>query len=319
VIVTRSKSELPPPSPEGAVVSIGVFDGVHKGHQRILADNIAHAEATGARATVVTFASHPKELLLGRAPRTLTTLEHRLELFRRAGIEHALVLSFDDELRSTPAEIFISETLVEGVGAKAFVLGFDSKFGFDRAGTPALLRELGHEVQVSEKVVVSGRAVSSSAIREAVELGDLVGAEAMLGRRVSVFGEVVGGKGLGKELGFPTANLDLRHELSPPTGVYACRAACVALGGLGEERTVYDAVANVGYRPTVDETPPEKPQVEALLFEFDGDLYGQFIELEFVAHLREERRFDGLEELSAQIALDVAEARRVLTESSLTD
>jgi len=319
VIVTRSKSELPPPPPEGAVVSIGVFDGVHKGHQRILADNIARARATGARSSVVTFASHPKELLLGRAPRTLTTLEHRLELFRRAGVEHALVLCFDEELRSTPAERFISETLVEGMGATEFVLGFDSKFGLDRAGTPALLSELGHEVKVSEKVVVSGRAVSSSAIREAVELGDLAGAEAMLGRRVSVFGEVVGGKGLGRELGFPTANLDLRHELSPPTGVYACRARCVTSGDLSEEQDRHGAVANIGFRPTVDETPADKPQVEALLLDFEGDLYGQFIELEFVAHLREERRFDGLDALSAQIALDVEAARKALTDSAVTD
>lgn len=319
MIITRSRSELPEPFPEGAVVSIGVFDGVHLGHQRILSDNVERAREVGARSCVVTFAGHPKELLLGRAPRTLTTIEHRLELFRRAGVEHALVLSFDEELRSTPAERFISETLVEGLGAREFVLGFDSKFGLDRAGTPALLRELGHSVQVSEKVVVSGRAVSSTAIREAVELGDLPGAQAMLGRRVSVLGEVVGGKGLGRELGFPTANLDLRHELSPPTGVYACEAKRVSLGDLSQERARYAAVVNIGYRPTVDEEPPERPQVEALLLDFDGDLYGEYLELEFVSHLRAERRFDGLDALKAQIARDVDAARSALTESALTD
>ncbi|MCH2107164.1 MAG: bifunctional riboflavin kinase/FAD synthetase [Planctomycetes bacterium] len=319
MIVTRSRSELPAPPPEGAVVSIGVFDGVHKGHQQILADNLARARAAGARSSVVTFAGHPKELLLGRAPRTLTTLEHRLELFRRAGVEHALVLCFDDELRSTPAERFIAETLVEGLGAREFVLGFDSKFGLDRAGMPALLRELGHTVHVSEKVVVSGRAVSSTAIREAVELGDLAGAEAMLGRRVSVFGEVVEGKGLGREMGFPTANLDLRHELSPPTGVYACRAKRVTAGDLSQEQERHGAVVNIGFRPTVDEVPSERPQVEALLLDFEGDLYGEFLELEFVSHIREEQRFQGLEELSAQIARDVEAARAALTESSLSD
>jgi len=319
VIVTRSKSELPDPPAGGAVVSIGVFDGVHLGHQQILADNVARAAELGAVASVVTFASHPKELLLGRAPRTLTTLGHRLELFRRAGVEHALVLEFDDDVRDTPAESFISETLVRGMGASAFVLGFDSKFGLNRAGTPALLRELGHEVHVSEKVVVSGRAVSSSAIREAVELGDLAGAEAMLGRRVSVFGEVISGKGLGKVLGFPTANLNLHHELSPPTGVYACRARLVDPSKPDAEIELHDAVTNIGYRPTVDETPPERPQIEALLLDFDGDLYGQFIELEFVASLREERRFEDLAALSAQISLDVEEARRALTDSGVTD
>ena len=319
MIVTRSKSELPPPPSDGAVVSIGVFDGVHKGHQQILSDNLACAAEFGGLSSVVTFASHPKELLLGRAPRTLTTLEHRLELFRRAGVGHALVLQFDEEVRGTPAETFISETLVKGMGAKAFVLGFDSKFGLDRAGTPEFLRELGHEVRVSEKVVVSGRAVSSSAIREAVELGDLAGAEAMLGRRVSVFGEVVGGKGLGRQLGFPTANLDLHHELSPPTGVYACRARRVDPEEPSALQELHDAVANIGYRPTVDEVAPEKPQIEALLLDFEGDLYGQFLELEFVARLREERRFEDLDALGAQITLDVEDARRALTESCTTD
>lgn len=316
MIVTRSKSELPTPQQAGSVVSIGVFDGVHKGHQQILADNVAGARAMGARPSVVTFSGHPKKLLLGRAPKTLTTLEHRLELFRRAGIEHALVLQFDEETRNTSAERFISEILVAGMNARAFVLGFDSKFGLDQRGTPALLRELGHEVQVSEKVVVAGRAVSSTAIREAVELGDLGSAEAMLGRRVSAFGEVVKGRGLGRQLGFPTANLNLHHELSPPTGVYACLVRQIDADQPQASKEVYQAVANIGYRPTVDETPAERPQVEALLLDFAGDLYGQFLELEFVARLREERRFDGVEALSAQIALDVEDARRVLTESN---
>jgi riboflavin kinase / FMN adenylyltransferase len=316
MIVTRSKSELPAPGPAGSVVSIGVFDGVHKGHQQILADNVSRARAMGAQPSVVTFSGHPKKLLLGRAPKTLTTLEHRLELFRRAGIEHALVLQFDEETRSTTAESFLSEILVKGMDARAFVLGFDSKFGLDQRGTPELLRELGCEVQVSLKVVVSDRAVSSTAIREAVELGDLASAEAMLGRRVSAFGEVVKGRGLGRELGFPTANLNLHHELSPPTGVYACLVRRIGTNEPQAPKEVYQAVANIGFRPTVEETPTERPQVEALLLDFSGDLYGQYLELEFVARLREERRFDGVEALSAQIALDVKDARRALTESN---
>jgi riboflavin kinase/FMN adenylyltransferase len=315
MIVTRSKSELPAPGPDGSVVSIGVFDGVHKGHQQILADNVAKARAISACPSVVTFSGHPKMLLLGRAPKTLTTLEHRLELFRRAGIEHALVLQFDEETRNTTAESFLSEILLKGLGARAFVLGFDSKFGLDQRGTPALLRELGHEVQISEKVVVSGRAISSTAIREAVELGDLTKAEAMLGRRVSAFGEVVRGQGLGRQLGFPTANLNLHHELSPPTGVYACLVRRIDPNEPQVSKEVYQAVANIGFKPTVEETPAESPQVEALLLDFAGDLYGQYLELEFVARLREERRFDDLESLSAQIALDVEETRRALTES----
>ncbi len=169
--------------PGQAVVSIGVFDGVHLGHRAILAANRARAERLGATPTVVTFRGHPKELLLGRSPLTLTSLEHRLELFAEAGIEHTLVLDFTEHLRSLDAEAFTREVLVDGLGVQAFVLGFDSKFGRDRLGTPAFLRERGFAVEVVDAVRRGGRAVSSTAIREAVTLGDLEGAEAMLGRQ----------------------------------------------------------------------------------------------------------------------------------------
>lgn len=200
---------------------MGVFDGVHLGHQAILRGNLIRAREIGAQPTVVTFGQHPKSLLLGRAPRTLTSLAHRLELFRRAGIGHTLVLTFDEELRQIPARAFAEEVLVEGLGARKFVLGFDSKFGKDRQGTPEYLQSLGLDVEIAPKVKVAGRAVSSTAIREAVELGDLEQAARMLGRPVAVYGEVVRGDALGRELGFPTANLDLHHELRPPPGVYA--------------------------------------------------------------------------------------------------
>ncbi len=176
MIISRGLSELPPPAAAGAVVSVGVFDGIHLGHQAILSCNVTTAEEIGAVPTVVTFSSHPKETLIGRAPRTLTTLAHRLELFRRAGIQHCLVLAFDEELRQTSVDDFVEHTLVEGLGVKRFVLGFDSKFGRDREGTPEMLRSRGHAVTVVEKVVVNERAVSSTAIREAVELGDIEGA-----------------------------------------------------------------------------------------------------------------------------------------------
>ena len=222
MIVSPSLAELPPPGPDGSVVSIGVFDGVHLGHREILQRNVALARTLGARPTVVTFRDHPKQLLLGRAPRTLTSLEHRLELFRRAGIAHTLVLGFDERLRAMPAAEFAATVLVRGLGARRFVLGFDSKFGNSRSGTPEELRRLGYEVEVVEQVLVRGRAVSSTAIREAVELGDLAAAQEMLGRPFAVYGDVVHGDGLGQRLGFPTANLDPHHELLPPNGVYAC-------------------------------------------------------------------------------------------------
>ena len=296
--ITRELEALEPP-PEGSVVSIGVFDGVHLGHQAILGANVAHALDLGCVPTVVTFQRHPKELLVGHAPKTLTTLEHRLELFARSGVQHAVALAFDEELRGLSARDFVRRCAVEGLGVRRFVLGFDSKFGHDRAGSAEMLRAEGFEVEVVPKVVLDERGVSSTVIREAVELGELERAAAMLGRRVSVFGRVVRGDNLGREIGFPTANLDLHHELHPPAGVYACRTRLFSSEG---KRETHDAVANIGFRPTV----------EVHLLDFEGDLYGERLELAFFAHLRGEERFPDLASLSAQIQLDVQAARKAL-------
>ena len=312
MIVSLEETAIPPPPRGGSVVSVGVFDGVHLGHRAILEANVARARELGAVPTVLTFRRHPKELLLGRAPRTLTTLQHRLALFARAGIEHTVALSFDEALRATPAEVFTERLLVGRLSARAFVLGFDSKFGRDRAGTPDWLRRAGHDVEEVPKVMVDDRAVSSTAIREAVELGDLVGAERMLGRPVSVFGNVVHGAELGRTIGFPTANLDLHHELHPPPGVYACRARRFGADGTMEARSTHAAACNIGFRPTVDGKPADVPTVEVHLLDFDGDLYGEAIELEFVRRLRPEQRFADLAALTAQIERDVTEARAVL-------
>jgi len=308
VISTFELRKLSLPA-EGSVVSIGVFDGVHLGHQAILAANVRRAEELGAIPTVITFRRHPKRLILGRAPKTLTTLDHRLELFARAGIGHTVALAFDEELRQQSAARFVREVADQGLGAKAFVLGFDSKFGRGREGTPESLDALGYDVEVVDKVLVGGRAVSSTAIREAVDLGDLEGAAAMLGRPVTVFGKVIRGERIGRNMGFPTANLDLQHGLHPPPGVYACWARLVDETG-GARRQ--PAVTNIGFRPTVAGEKPAHPLVEAHLLDFSGDLYGDRIELEFAAHLRGEQRFSGLDALRAQISRDVAQARGIL-------
>jgi riboflavin kinase / FMN adenylyltransferase len=312
VIVHYESESLPAPPVEGAVVSVGVFDGVHLGHQAILAENVAHARSLGSAPTVVTFRHHPKSVLLGRAPRTLTSLDHRLELFRRAQISRTVVLTFDEDLRRIPAEAFARDFLARKLGVRRFVLGFDSKFGKDRQGTPEYLRELGFDVVVVPKVIVSDRPVSSTAIREAVELGDLDGAARMLGRPVAVYGDVVKGDGRGRKIGFPTANLDLHHELHPPPGVYACRARVVRRKDERQENPRCLAVANIGNRPTFaksDGSRPELPLVEVHLLDFSGDLYGEHLELEFLTLLREERRFPDLQSLQRAIAADVERAR----------
>ncbi len=307
---TFERARLQPPD-GGSVISIGVFDGVHLGHRAILEANVRSARARGAEAAVVTFRRHPKHLLLGRAPRTLTPLDHRLELFARIGIDHAVALTFDDELRNLAAPDFVRGICVEGLGGQNFVLGFDSKFGRDRGGTPASVAALGYDVEVVDKVLVHGRAVSSTAIREAVELGDLAAASGMLGRPVSVIGRVVRGQARGRELGFPTANLDPHHGLHPPPGVWASR---IRILGSKTPPTTYDGVTNIGFRPTLGGERPATPLIEAHLFDFAGDLYGQRLEVEFHAFLRGERRFASLDELRSRIALDADEARRILAE-----
>ena len=303
----------------GSVVSVGVFDGVHLGHLAVLETNRARARTLGARATVVTFQEHPKTVLLGRAPRTLTTLAHRLALFERAGIEHVVALRFDAALRDTPAEVFVDDLLVGRLGARAFVLGFDSKFGRGREGGIEYLSARGFDVEVGPKIMLGERVVSSTSIREAVQLGDLNLAARMLGRPVSVFARVVHGAAVGRTLGFPTANLDLMHELHPPRGVYACRVRVFAAPPadaphlLGPCIGEHPAVANIGCRPTVTSEPGGQLVVEAHLLDFSGDLYGRDVELEFVKHLRDERRFDDLEQLRAEIGRDVARVRGLLT------
>lgn len=321
MIVHYDESELPAAprengGAEGSVVSIGVFDGVHLGHLAILEANVRESRALGAEPAVVTFRDHPKGVLLGHAPRTLTSLEHRLELFRRAGIRRAFVLTFDERMRQVSAERFTREILVGRLGARRFVLGFDSKFGRNREGTPDRLREMGFDVVVVPKVVVADRPVSSTAIREAVELGDLESASRMLGRPVAVYGDVVPGDGRGRTIGVPTANLDLHHELHPPPGVYACRARILAREGERpregepEDPRRHLAVANIGVRPTfAGGGSSSLPLVEAHLLDFAGDLYGRHLELEFIARLREERRFPGLAALRSAIAADIERAR----------
>ncbi|QDV09682.1 Riboflavin kinase [Planctomycetes bacterium Poly30] len=314
--VTRDRRALVPDE-RGAVTSVGVFDGVHLGHQSILRTNVARARALCAQPTVVTFADHPKAVLLGKAPRTLTTIEHRIALFARAGIEHVCVLTFDEELRDTSAEDFTLQILEKGLDTHAFVLGFDSKFGKGRAGGPESLRERGHEVEIAPKVLVGHRAVSSTVIREAIELGDLSSAASMLGRPVTIYGEVVHGEALGRRLGFPTANLNLFHELQPPNGVYACRAHVVpppAASGAPDSRErigSYDAACNIGRRPSVAQ-PDADTLVEVHLLDFDGDLYGQRVELEFVERIRPEKKFGSLDDLQAAISEDVAKVRSIL-------
>ncbi len=286
-------------------VTIGMFDGMHRGHRAVLEALTQHAVAAALARVAVTFREHPKNVTLGHAPPSITSLEHRLHLLERAGVDATLVLDFNAALRALSAHEFLKRFVHEGLAARVLVLGWDSKFGRRREGTyehvAPLAAVMGIETFAVPPVILHGRPVSSTAIREAIALGDLASAHEMLGRRPSLYGTVIAGDGRGRGLGFPTANLDLHHELLPPAGVYIVKAAdeeCTRLG-----------VMNVGSRPTVSHD--EDVSVEVHLIDFEGDLYGRQLEVRLLAFLREERRFSGLEELRAAIARDVTRAREV--------
>ncbi len=291
------------------VCTLGVFDGVHLGHQRILDRVRALADERGAAAIVLTFAVHPVVVVKGLPPRLITSLPHRLRLFARHRIDECVVLPFDEQVRSLSADEFAERVFVESLAASAVVLGPDAHVGRDREGDLAFLRRFcashGIDFEVIDDLRLDEFRVSSTRIRAAIADGDLDRASRMLGRPYSILGTVVRGDGRGRQLGFATANLDLHHEIRPPAGVYAVRAR---LPGGGR-----DGVVNIGIRPTFG--PDGDLTVEAHLFDFDGDLYGKELELEVRTRIRDEMQFQSKEELIEQIRRDVTAARTALAES----
>ncbi len=302
--IHRDLVALTPASFRAPAVTLGVFDGVHEGHRAILRALADAAARTGGETVVVTFDRHPRAVIAGEAPPAITSLEHRLVLFERAGLDATVVLRFDEALAARSADEFLSEILVGKIGARAIVLGADSHFGRGRQGNIAFLRERaarsGFEL-VAVPLLAAGEAaptVSSTAIRAAVREGRLDDAARMLGRPVSVLGRVQRGDGRGRTIGFPTANLSLHHELTPPRGVYVAR--------LEIDGVRYRALVNIGVRPTFKDGQPGPLQelTEVHLLGFDGPLYGRVLEVEILARLRDERRFPSADALVAQIRAD---------------
>ncbi|MCC6784771.1 MAG: riboflavin biosynthesis protein RibF [Planctomycetes bacterium] len=292
-----------------SAVLVGVFDGVHLGHQRLLFELVELGSATRSLPTVITFRNHPDELLRGRSVDWIVSLPHRLRLLRRAGIGRVLLLEFDAALRDLDPAAFTERVLVRGLRTQALLLGHDAAFGRHRAGTRDALEALGREhgflVREGTRVSVDGQPISSTAIRAAIRAGDLALAHRMLGRWPQAFGEVVHGDGRGRELGFPTANIVPQSLVLPPAGVYAVEVLV-----LGETRP---GVANLGSCPTFSTADggPRAPRLEVHLLDFDADLYGKPLEVSFLARLRDERRFADAAALRAQIARDLAAARDV--------
>lgn len=291
----------------GSAISIGVFDGVHRGHQSVLADLRDRAIALGRLPlVVVTFDEHPLRVVApDAAPRMLTSEEQRLELFEDLGIDVVALLPFRTVRNFTPDE-FIRSVLVDGFAARLVAVGLDFRFGRDRAGDVSTLvaagREHSFEVDAVELLQEYGHPLSSSEIRIMVAAGRVEEAATALGRLFELRGAVVAGDGRGRQIGFPTANLDLQTDMAVPgRGVYAGLASI--------DDTFMPGAANVGVRPTFD---GEREVVEVHVIGLDADLYGRTLALRFHSRIRDERRFAGVEELAAQIESDVAEAGRRL-------
>ncbi len=286
------------------VATIGMFDGVHEGHQKIIECVKHHAMKEKGMSVIITFDRHPKNLLENRPPSFITSLEHRLSLFERLGVDISVVLHFNQELAQMGAEDFIREILVSWLDVKCVILGFNCHFGKNREGNITLVRTLadtyGYTVYECPPVIYRGQIISSTAIRKAILGGNLEKAEGMLGRPVSILGTVVKRVGRGTTLGYPTANLNLHHEVRPPRGVYGTK---VRLAGRD-----YLALTNIGLRPTFEKEPlsseDETLEIEVHILDFHGNLYGYDLEVQFLFKIRDEILFKSADDLRAQIEKD---------------
>lgn len=292
-------------------VAIGNFDGVHLGHQRLLDTAVAAARSLGGDAVVFTFEPHPAAVLAPhKAPPLLTSLPRKLELLAQSGIDACVLEPFTRELADLAPEAFLQSILVDILGARHIVVGYDFTYGRDRAGTTESLRAFGAArgigVDVIEPVEVGGVVVSSTRVRELVREGDMAGARALLGRDFDLDGTVVRGDGRGARIGMPTANLATGSQILPSGGVYAVRVQLLERA----DSPPVPAVANLGTNPTfVDRT---ELSLEVHLLDFSGDLYGQRLRVQLVERLRGEQRFSGIDALLQQIRADIERARDLL-------
>jgi len=306
--LVRHLSDLPYAALErGSVVTIGTFDGLHLGHQQLLDRVVSRARDTGMPSIVMSFEPMPKEFFAAeRPPARLTRFGEKFEELASRGIDIFYCPNFGRAMRSISAADFIRRILIHGLGTRHLVVGDDFHFARRREGSIEHLigasGALGYEVEQVPSVIVNGVRVSSSIIREALASGDIRQATALLGRPYRMSGKIIEGEKLGRTLGFPTANVELRRRLSAVMGVFAVRVE----GLPGGPR---DAVASVGTRPTFDGT---KPVLEAHIFDFDEDIYGETIHVDFIGYLRSTVKFEHVDELVAQMHCDADNARSIL-------
>ena len=301
------------PGHRGAVFALGNFDGVHRGHQKVIAEAAKTAGQLGVPLGVLVFEPHPRRFFAPDEPFfCLTPFRAKARLLERLGVDILAALPFDAAMAAREPADFVLDILMAGLGVSHVVVGYDFRFGKGRTGDASVLGYLGAEegfgVTVVEAVKEGEEAYSSSRIRALLAEGDPKGAARLLGHWWSVETHIVQGDRRGRTIGFPTANLALENHVEPALGVYAVRIELED----GPHRGLYDGVANVGRRPTFGK---DEVVLEVHIFDFDGDIYGRHAAVSFVEFLRPERKFDGLESLRAQIAADAAKARAILAAS----
>jgi len=310
VYFTRIDGGLPAPTPRA--VAIGNFDGVHRGHQAVLAEARASAQASGLTLAVLTFDPHPAVVLGRTPPPLLTALDRKAELLRRASVDEVLVRAFDAEFAAYTPERFVTEVLVAGLRSRAVIVGQNFHFGHNRSGDRATLealgREHGFEVRCFSLRGDNRGPFSSTRVRQAILRGDIGDANAILGRPHAFSGVVARGDQRGRTIGFPTANVEQVPEVVPAIGVYV--VVVDSLDEDGAARALGAGVMNVGTRPTIDPASPRQTQ-EVHLFDLDRDLYGQRLRVHVLERLRSEQKFASLDELRAQIERDAARGREL--------
>ena len=295
-------------APAPTVLTIGNFDGVHLGHRALLRRIVAHAAGSGLQPAVLTFEPHPREFFAPQtAPTRLSTLREKLELIAEEGVALTRVCHFNARLAGLSADDFVARVLVDSLRVRHLVIGDDFRFGAGRGGDFALLQKAGARhgftVEAMPGVTALGERVSSSAVRQALAAGELERAAELLGRPYVIDGRVVRGRQLGREFGFATANIRIKHERPPLTGVFAVEVH----GAQGPRSGPHPGVANLGVRPSVDRA--QRPILEVHLLDFAADLYGRHLSVRFLHKLRNEVHFPDFAALKAQIAQDVRDTR----------
>ncbi|MEC4727811.1 bifunctional riboflavin kinase/FAD synthetase [Shewanella sp. D64] len=295
------------PAHHGCVLTIGNFDGVHRGHAEVISKLVKKARQLNVPATLMTFEPQPQEMFRGdSAPARLSTLRDKIVLLEELGIDRLVCINFNAKFAEMSAEDFIEKLLVKALGVKYLVVGDDFCFGKERMGNFDMLRSSGEKHQFAvvstQSFLLGDKRVSSTEIRELLAKGKMEQARRLLGHPFTLSGRVAHGEEIGRTIGFPTANIALKRQVSPVRGVFAVRL-------YWDNSDVYDGVANVGFRPTVN---GQKCQLEVHIFDFDGDLYGRNIEVELVAKIRDEQPFQSLEALKKQINNDANKAKDLL-------